>query len=175
MELVAPFSFTRRRVQETGDAILICEGHRAQGEIGYSHLEKLQNLEMLPADGFEIVCYPRGGASRLGRLDARRHDSAGVTPRKHIYLAQTARGGNSTMHRMVPFWGGSRRTGRAAASAFPALLAGDVAVSYRSVNVRPGIDSISLTLAACLHQDDRPVILTTDLVHHLRFLPDDSH
>jgi kynurenine formamidase len=45
-------------VQETGDASLICEGHRAKGELGYSHLEKLQNLEMLPADGFEIVCCP---------------------------------------------------------------------------------------------------------------------
>jgi kynurenine formamidase len=45
-------------VQETGDASLSCEGHRAKGEIGYSHLEKLQNLEMLPADGFEIVCSP---------------------------------------------------------------------------------------------------------------------
>ena len=27
-------------------------------EIGYSHLEKLHNLEVLPADGFEIVCFP---------------------------------------------------------------------------------------------------------------------
>ena len=36
----------------------MCEGHRAKGELGYSHLEKLQNLEMLPADGFEIVCCP---------------------------------------------------------------------------------------------------------------------
>jgi kynurenine formamidase len=45
-------------VQETGDASLSCEGHRAKGEIGYSHLEKLQNLELLPADGFEIVCCP---------------------------------------------------------------------------------------------------------------------
>jgi hypothetical protein len=45
-------------VQETGDASLSCEGHRAKGEIGYSHLEKLQNLEMLPADGFEIVYCP---------------------------------------------------------------------------------------------------------------------
>jgi kynurenine formamidase len=45
-------------VQEIDDAGLICEGHRAKGEIGYSHLEKLQNLEMLPADGFEIVCCP---------------------------------------------------------------------------------------------------------------------
>jgi hypothetical protein len=136
-------SRSRVVVQETGDASLICEGHRAKGEIGYSHLEKLQNLEMLPADGFENRLLPRRGASRLGRLDARRHDSADVTARKHVSLAQTARGGNSTMRRMVPFWGGSRRTGRAAASAFPALLAGAVAGSHGSVNVRPGIDSIS--------------------------------
>ena len=54
----APFSHTRRRVQETGDAGLIWEGHRAGREIGYSHLEKLGNLECLPADGFEIACFP---------------------------------------------------------------------------------------------------------------------
>ena len=54
----APFSFTRRRVQETGDASLIWEGHRAGREIGYSHLEKLHNLELLPPDGFEVVCFP---------------------------------------------------------------------------------------------------------------------
>jgi kynurenine formamidase len=54
----APFSFTRKRVQETGDVSLIWEGHRAGREIGYSHLEKLHNLEALPADGFEIVCFP---------------------------------------------------------------------------------------------------------------------
>ena len=54
----APFSFTRRRVQETGDASLIWEGHRAGREIGYSHLEKLHNLEELPADGFQVVCFP---------------------------------------------------------------------------------------------------------------------
>ena len=54
----APFSYTRRRVQETGDARLIWEGHRAGREIGYSHLEKLHNLELLPAEGFEIVCFP---------------------------------------------------------------------------------------------------------------------
>jgi len=54
----APFSFTRQRVQETGNVDLIWEGHRAGREIGYSHLEKLHNLELLPADGFEIVCFP---------------------------------------------------------------------------------------------------------------------
>ncbi|HEY0418743.1 MAG TPA: cyclase family protein [Acetobacteraceae bacterium] len=54
----APFSHTKRRVAETGDASLIWEGHRAGREIGYSHLEKLHNLEALPADGFEVVCFP---------------------------------------------------------------------------------------------------------------------
>ena len=54
----APFSITRERVKETGDAGLIWEGHRAGREIGYSHLEKLHNLEQLPPDGFDVVCFP---------------------------------------------------------------------------------------------------------------------
>ncbi len=54
----APFSLTRKKVAATGDAGLIWEGHRAGREIGYSHLEKLHNLEALPADGFEVVCFP---------------------------------------------------------------------------------------------------------------------
>ena len=54
----APFSHTRRRVAETGDAGLIWEGHRAGREIGYCHLEKLHNLEALPDDGFEVACFP---------------------------------------------------------------------------------------------------------------------
>ena len=54
----APFSITRERIKETGDAGLIWEGHRAGREIGYSHLKKLHNLEVLPADGFDVVCFP---------------------------------------------------------------------------------------------------------------------
>lgn len=54
----APFSHTRRRVAETGDAGLIWEGHRAGREIGYSHLEKLANLEALPSSGFTVACFP---------------------------------------------------------------------------------------------------------------------
>ena len=53
-----PFSHTRKRVQETGDVGLIWEGHRAGREIGYSHIEKLHNLEALPPDGFEVACFP---------------------------------------------------------------------------------------------------------------------
>ena len=54
----APFVHTKGRYAETGDAGLIWEGHRAGREIGYSHLEKLHDLELLPPDGFEIVCFP---------------------------------------------------------------------------------------------------------------------
>ena len=54
----APFSHTKRRVAETGDASLIWEGHRAGREIGYSHLEKLANLDQLPSSGFTVSCFP---------------------------------------------------------------------------------------------------------------------
>ena len=37
---------------------MIWEGHKAGREIGYCHLEKLHNLESLPADGFCVVCFP---------------------------------------------------------------------------------------------------------------------
>ena len=54
----APFVFTAERVAETGNASLIWEGHRAGMEIGYCHMEKLANLDQLPATGFEISCFP---------------------------------------------------------------------------------------------------------------------
>lgn len=54
----APFSHTARRFKETGDASLIWEGHKAGREIGYCHLEKLHNLEALPATGFTVSCFP---------------------------------------------------------------------------------------------------------------------
>jgi kynurenine formamidase len=54
----APFVHTRQRYAETGDASLIWEGHRAGMEIGYCHLEKLHNLEALPATGFMVCCFP---------------------------------------------------------------------------------------------------------------------
>ena len=37
---------------------LIWEGHKAGRDIGYCHLEKLHNLEALPADGFDVSCFP---------------------------------------------------------------------------------------------------------------------
>jgi kynurenine formamidase len=54
----APFIHTARRYAETKDASLIWEGHRAGIEIGYCHMEKLANLDLLPPDGFTIACFP---------------------------------------------------------------------------------------------------------------------
>jgi kynurenine formamidase len=54
----APFVHTKERYAQTGDASLIWEGHRAGMEIGYCHLEKLHNLEALPATGFLVCCFP---------------------------------------------------------------------------------------------------------------------
>jgi kynurenine formamidase len=54
----APFVHTARKYAETHDASIIWEGHKAGRHIGYSHIEKLHNLEKLPADGFTISCFP---------------------------------------------------------------------------------------------------------------------
>ena len=54
----APFAHTKEKFAETGDASLIWEGHKAGRDIGYCHLEKLHNLEALPADGFTVSCFP---------------------------------------------------------------------------------------------------------------------
>jgi len=54
----APFIHTKKKFEQTQDASLIWEGHKAGREIGYCHLEKLHNLESLPSDGFMISCFP---------------------------------------------------------------------------------------------------------------------
>ena len=54
----APFVHTKARYEETRDAKLIWEGHKAGRDIGYCHLEKLHNLEALPANGFTVSCFP---------------------------------------------------------------------------------------------------------------------
>jgi kynurenine formamidase len=54
----APFVHTKEKFTRTGDAGLIWEGHKAGREIGYCHLEKLHNLEALPAHGFTVACFP---------------------------------------------------------------------------------------------------------------------
>ena len=54
----APFVHTAVKYGETHDASLIWEGHKAGRDIGYCHLEKLHNLEVLPPTGFYISCFP---------------------------------------------------------------------------------------------------------------------
>jgi kynurenine formamidase len=54
----APFSHTAKRWEETHDPSIIWEGHRASMHTGYCHMEKLSNLEALPATGFTISCFP---------------------------------------------------------------------------------------------------------------------
>jgi kynurenine formamidase len=54
----APFVHTAKKYAETGNASLIWEGHKAGREIGYCHIEKLANLERLPATGFKVACFP---------------------------------------------------------------------------------------------------------------------
>jgi len=54
----APFSATAEAFAKSGDPSIIWEGHRAGMEIGYCHIEKLGNLEALPAKGFDICCFP---------------------------------------------------------------------------------------------------------------------
>lgn len=54
----APFEYTRERYEETGDASIIWEGHKAGREIGYCHIEKMHNLESLPSHGFMVSCFP---------------------------------------------------------------------------------------------------------------------
>ncbi len=54
----APFVHTKEKYLATGDASLIWEGHKAGRKIGYCHLEKLHNLDLLPDYGFMISCFP---------------------------------------------------------------------------------------------------------------------
>jgi kynurenine formamidase len=54
----APFTFTAERYARTGDASLIWEGHKAGRVRPYYQMEKLHNLESLPAHGFMVSCFP---------------------------------------------------------------------------------------------------------------------
>jgi kynurenine formamidase len=54
----APFVHTAKKYEQSHDASLIWEGHKAGRDIGYCHLEKLHNLEALPPHGFYISCFP---------------------------------------------------------------------------------------------------------------------
>jgi kynurenine formamidase len=54
----APFVHTAKKWEATHDPSIIWEGHKAGREIGYFQMEKLHNLECLPATGFELICFP---------------------------------------------------------------------------------------------------------------------
>ncbi len=49
----APFAYTAQRYARNHDASIIWEGRRAGRAVGYSHIEKLHNLESLPPDGLK--------------------------------------------------------------------------------------------------------------------------
>jgi kynurenine formamidase len=69
----APFNVTAERYAKDRDPSIIWEGHKAGLEIGYCHLEKLHNLEALPASGFTICCFPfkiRGASAGFTRAVA---------------------------------------------------------------------------------------------------------
>jgi kynurenine formamidase len=80
----APFSYTAKKIAETGDKSLIWEGHKAGRDIGYCHLEKLHNLEALPGHGFYISCFPhkvRRGSAGWTRAVAIVDDALLALPR----------------------------------------------------------------------------------------------
>ena len=54
----APFSHTARKWAETHDPKIIWEGHKAGRLREYYQIEKLTNLEALPASGFTLSCFP---------------------------------------------------------------------------------------------------------------------
>lgn len=54
----APFAHTAQEYARTGDASIIWEGHRAGMVQGYCQIEKMANLDQLPATGFTISCFP---------------------------------------------------------------------------------------------------------------------
>ena len=80
----APFVHTAKKYSESKNAGLIWEGHKAGRDIGYCHLEKLHNLEALPADGFTIRCFPhkiRGASAGWTRAVAIFDDALMLTQR----------------------------------------------------------------------------------------------
>lgn len=54
----APFSHTARRWAQTHDPSIIWEGHKAGRIKPYYQIEKLTNLDKLPAKGFHLICFP---------------------------------------------------------------------------------------------------------------------
>jgi kynurenine formamidase len=53
-----PLSAMVKRYRESGDISIINEGHKVGRDVGYSQIEKLGNLELLPPTGFLVCCFP---------------------------------------------------------------------------------------------------------------------
>ena len=69
----APFVHTAQRYAQTRNPALIWEGHKAGREIGYAHIEKLNDLELLPDSGFVVSCLPvkiKAGSAGWSRVVA---------------------------------------------------------------------------------------------------------
>lgn len=54
----APLVHQRAEIARTGNAALAWEGHKAGAEAAYCHMEKLSNLESLPATGYTVCAFP---------------------------------------------------------------------------------------------------------------------
>jgi len=54
----APLVHMAAAIRATGNAALFWEGHKAGAETVYCHIEKLHNLESLPATGFTVAAFP---------------------------------------------------------------------------------------------------------------------
>ncbi|MEQ1647127.1 MAG: cyclase family protein [Hyphomicrobiaceae bacterium] len=54
----APFIHTAKRFAETKDPSIIWEGHKAGRDAAYCQIEKLGQLDQLPAKGFKVACFP---------------------------------------------------------------------------------------------------------------------
>jgi len=68
-----PLPFTGEEFNRTGDSKIIWEGHRAGREKAYCHLEKLTNLHLLPATGFQVSALPvsiKGASAGWSRVVA---------------------------------------------------------------------------------------------------------
>lgn len=51
-------SYAIEEFKKHRDVAVIWEGHKAGRDIGYSQIEKLANLEQLPATGYKVICFP---------------------------------------------------------------------------------------------------------------------
>jgi len=69
----AHFKHMAKSYAQVKDVKVIWEGHKAGREIGYCHIEKLHNLEVLPPHGFTVSCFPvkvKGGSAGFTRAVA---------------------------------------------------------------------------------------------------------